>query len=385
MKMTFHRRYSANYACVLTFSTGLLALMLTGCGEAPQEAIEEVARPVKSIVVSSPAGEGLRYFPGRVDSANKAELSFRVSGTVKRIMVQEGEPVERGQLLAQLDDADYSVIMKDRQARFDRAKKDYDRAVELVKDGSISRSDFDKIEANFKSNDASREQARLNLEYTNLRAPFAGNIARRHVEQFEETQAMQTVFSLIDEGALLVKVDVPESLILALPNAAPRGKGIQPTVFVSFDTAKEMTFPLRYREASSRADAKTQTFEVTFDLPRPEGLTVLPGMTANVTVDASKFMNVQAVYSIPVSAVTGNETLNPRVWRIDETSMTVHAQAVTVGRLIGSRVEITSGIETGTRIVTAGAAFLSEGMKVTLMTKTEQARPRDDDVRSSDV
>jgi RND family efflux transporter MFP subunit len=359
--------------------------MLSGCGEAPQEVIEEVARPVKSIVVSSPQGEGLRYFPGRVDSANKAELSFRVPGTVERILIQEGELVDKGQLLAQLDDADYSVIMSDRQARWDRSKKDYDRGLELVKDGSISRSDFDKVEANFKSNDASREQARLNLEYTNLRAPFAGSIARRHVEQFEETQAMQTVFSLIDEGALLVKVDVPENLILALPGGDRRGEGSPAKVSVSFDTAKEMSFPLQYREASSRADAKTQTFEVTFDLPRPEGLTVLPGMSASVTVDASDFMNVQAVYSIPISAVTGNGTLNPRIWRVDETSMTVHEQAVTVGRMIGSRVEITSGVETGTRIVTAGAAFLSEGMKVTLMTETEQARPRDDEDKSSDV
>jgi RND family efflux transporter MFP subunit len=368
----------------------LLAVALTACGKAPEQVVEPPARPVKSMLVSSPQGAGIRRFPGRVDSASKAELSFRVSGKIKSMLVQEGQRVEKGQLLAELEDADYVLAMKDSQATFDRSSKDYERASELVKSGAISRSDFDRIEARFKSDDAALEQARLNLEYTRLKASFAGTIAKRHVQRFEEVQAKATIFSLIDEASLLIKFDVPENLILALPSSsgqesATPAEGRTAKVWASFDTASEMSFPLQFLEAASRADPKTQTFEVTFSLPRPEGLTVLPGMTASVIADVSGLADEQVVYLIPLHAVSANGSLEPRVWVVDEKSMTVYAQKVTLGRMLGSSVEILTGLEPGTRIVTAGAAFLAEGMQVSLMQQTEQAEPREDDAPASDV
>ena len=373
-----------------TITMILLALFLAACGKSPEQAVDPVARPVKSMLVSSPQGPGIRQFPGRVDSANKAELSFRVSGKIKSMLVQEGQRVEKGQLLAELEEADYALALKDSQASWDRSKKDYDRASELVTSGAISRSDFDRIEARFKSDDAALEQARLNLEYTKLKASFAGTIAKRHVQRFEEVQAKATVFSLIDEASLLIKFDVPENLILALPSSAERetaapAEAKTNKVWASFDTEKEMSFPLQFLEAASRADPKTQTFEVTFSLPRPEGLTVLPGMTASVTVDVSGLEDQQVVYLVPLHAVSASGSLEPHVWVVDESRMTVRAQKVTLGRMLGASVEILSGLKPGTRIVTAGAAFLAEDMPVTLMKHTEQAEPRKDDNSESGV
>jgi len=383
MKKAFHRDFSRNGLAVTILLLVLLVAALTACKKAPVEVVEPVARPVKSMVIASPQGAGIRRFPGRVDSANKAELSFRVSGKVKSMLVQEGQRVEKDELLAELDDADFRLALKDSQAAWDRSKKDYDRATELVEGGSISRSDFDRIEARFKSDDAALEQARLNLEYTRLKASFAGTIAKRHVQRFEEVQAKAPIFSLIDESSLLVKFDVPENLILALPSASRQeAVGSSETqvtrVWASFDTARETMFPLQFLEAATRADAKTQTFEVTFSLPKPEGLTVLPGMTASVTVNVPELGDGQLIYLVPVHAVSGNETLEPRIWVIDENTLTVHSREVSIGRVLGSSVEVLSGLESGSRIVTAGAAGLAEGMKVRLMQQTEQAEPRQD-------
>ena len=218
MKKTFNKDFSRSSLPLTILLLTFLAMVTTACKKEPVEVFEPLARPVKSMLVGSPQGAGVRRFPGRVDSANKAELSFRVPGKIKSMLVQEGQRVAKDQLLAELDDADYQLAMKDSQAAWDRSKKDYDRAAELVKGGSISRSDFDSIEARFKSDDAALEQARLNLEYTRLKASFAGTIAKRHVQRFEEVQAKEPVFSLIDESSLLVKFDVPENLILSLPS-----------------------------------------------------------------------------------------------------------------------------------------------------------------------
>jgi RND family efflux transporter MFP subunit len=357
---------------------------IAGCGEAPVEDAGQVIRPVKSIVVASPEGSGVRNFPGRIDSANRADLAFRVSGTVAELAVNEGESVAKDQVLARLDPTDYQITLRDRQATWDRSSKDFERAKELVDEGAISRRDFDTVEANFKVSDAALAQAKQNVDYTILRAPFEGNVAERHIEAFEEIRVGQNIFSMIDRSSLEVTVDVPENIILLLPSASnPGDQAANIGVWASFDVAPERRFELQFKEAATRADAQTQTFEVTFSLPAPKEVTVLPGMTASVTVDLSKALNEQVVYYVPITAVVADTKLNSRVWIVDEATMTVHERPVTLGRMVGSSVEVTDGLEPGLRIVTAGAAYLAEGMQVTLMKQSEQAEPRATDAESA--
>lgn len=354
----------------------IACLGLTACGEAPIEATDTIARPVKSMVVLSPAGSGIRNFPGRIDAVNRAVLAFRVAGTVESLSIKTGEDVTKGQVLARLDQTDFQIALREQQARFDRAEKDYVRAKDLVDNGAISRRDFDTIDAGYKTEGAALEQVQQNLVYTILRAPFAGNIALRHIDAFEEIQVGQRIFSIIDPSLLEVKFDIPENLVLLLPG---RTSGDQPknvNVWATFDAAPQLRFELAFKEVATRADAQTQTFAVTFTLPAPESVTVLPGMTASVMVDLSKALKQQSIYYVPLTAVAGTNELNPRVWTVDEDSMTVHERRVSIGRMIGSSVEVTDGLEPGLRIVTAGAAYLAEGMKVTLLPQSEQAEPR---------
>lgn len=352
---------------------------LSGCGEAPEEETFERSKPVKSIVIGGPDGTNLRQFPGRIDSANKAELSFRVPGKVEKLLVSEGEFVVKGQTLAQLNRTDYLITMKDRSASYEQAKKDFERGEELVVKGSISRRDYDTLKAKYKSADAALEQAQQNLNYTTLKAPFTGSIAKRHIEQFEEIAVKQSVLSIIDQDSLLVKFDIPENLILQLPQGTEEDhvKG-DVTVWASFDSSSDRHFELAFKEVSKRADAKTQTFEITYSLPPQKEITILPGMTANVTIDLSEVLSGRPVHFLPLSAISGSNDLEPRVWRIDEQTMTVKEQKIAIGRMLGSKVEVTNGVQKGMRIVTAGAAFLSEDMKVSLIKPMEQAEPRND-------
>ena len=365
----------------LRWGSTLTVLALVACGEPPAEQITEVPRPVKSIVVAGSDGGNLRNFTGRVDSAHKAEMAFRVAGKIEKLAVNEGEVVKKGQLLAQLDQTEFRLTLQDRQATYDRTQKNFDRAEELIKSGNISQRDYDTINANLKSADAALEQARQNLSYTSLVAAFDGSVAKRHIEAFEEVQAKQPVFSMIDESSLLIRIDLPESLILHLPQGDNRRSQVKVTA--SFGPAPGKHYPLSFREVSKRADAKTQTFEATFNLPKQNELTILPGMTADVTVDLSKVLS-EAIHYIPVTAVSANSGLEARVWTVDEKTMTVHETSISVGRMLGSSIAVTGGLEIGSRIVTAGAAFLAEGMKVTLMKEVEQAEPRPDDRPSTD-
>ena len=186
--------------------------LLIGCGgEDAQQEVAAPVRPVKTFVVSGGESASLRRLPGRIEAARHADLGFRVSGTVQDILVKESDSVIEGALLAKLDPTDLQLVVDDRQAAFDNADRNFARARELVKDGNISRLDFDRMDANHKSTEAALSQALQNLAYTELKAPFAGRVAKRYVERFEEVSVKQTVFSLQQIDTFDVKIDVPES------------------------------------------------------------------------------------------------------------------------------------------------------------------------------
>jgi len=136
---------------------------------------------------------------------------------------------------------------------------------------------------------------------------------------------------------------------------------------------------LSFKEVATKADPKTQTFEVTYTMEQLADATVLPGMTATATVDLSALGVASLVFTVPVGAVVGDYKLNPRIWAVDMQSMAVKPQPVKVGRMLGDSIEVLEGIKPGNHIVTAGTPFLVEGMKVSLMPTPEQAEPRSDD------
>lgn len=364
-------------------ATSLVCCSIIGCSEPPPPDTTEIIRPVKSYLVETTANSGIRTFPARIDAGRRAELSFRVAGILKQLPVKEGDKIEVGQLVAALDPADLQLVYKDRKVRFDTAKRNFTRARELIKNGNISKVDYDKLEAEYKSADAALQAAQQDLEHTRLTAPFSGRIARRHIETFEEVQAKQPIVDLQDTSELEVKFDVPESLLRGIKAEGDDNDKArdQVTVTASFDNLPGASFPLTFREITTRADERTQTFQVTYLMPELEKATILPGMTATVTVDLSRVNESDMPHTVPASAIVGDYKLDPQAWVIDEQSMTVQPRPVKVGRLLGENIEVFDGLKAGERIVTAGTPFLVEGMKVRLMPDREQAVQRRDDLK----
>ncbi len=230
-------------------STFLPLLLLTACSEeAPLPPPE--SRPVKTILVGGIKAGDIRQFPGVVDAIQKADLSFRVEGKLKQILVKEGEIVTKDQQLASLDPTDYQIVLNDRKASYATAKANYDRAKQLVEKGAISRVEHDKIRAEYASAKASLEAAEQDLKYTSLKATFPGYIAKRHVENFEEVRRKQKIFTLQDISELEIKIDVPESLMIQLRRAIEPGKIKQPEreLYAAFDQIKDVQFPLSLKE-----------------------------------------------------------------------------------------------------------------------------------------
>jgi len=312
-----------------------------------------------------------RQFPGRIEAARRADLSFRVPGTVKDILVKEGDTVGEGTVLARLDATDFRIALSDRQASYDNARRNYERARELLPSGNISRLDYDRTETSFKSAEAALRQSRQDLAYTELRAPFAGTVAKRLVQRFEEVAAKEAVLSLQQVNSLDVKIDLSLSETLLRSFTVPEERAIdyaeaEAPAWATFEGMAQRRFPL----------AKTQTFEITFTMPNPPDVVILPGMTTTVTVDFRHLVPESGDIWIPATAVLGDAALHPVVWVLDAVTMTVSRRAVRVGEMQQERIQVLEGLAGDEEIVAVGASHMAEGMKVSRMPGGEQAVPR---------
>ena len=359
---------------------------LAGCGGEPPELPPPASRPVKIFTVEGGSGDAVRTFPGRIDATQRAELAFRVGGQLEELLIKEGDLVQAGQVLARLDPTDYKITLEDRRATFDNAQRNFERGKELIVDGNISRLDFDRMEADFRTASAALNAAQQDLEYTVLTAPFTGRIARRNVENFEEVLARQTIIWLQNIDELDVIIDLPESVVRSVRGDQRRDQSARDMeapstvrAWAQFEGRSDDRFALQPKEIATKADDQTQTFRTTFTMDAPTEFMALPGMTVNVVMDLTAAVSKDAVRWVPARAVQADSGLEPRVWILDPDSMTVSSRKVTVGRMSGRSIQVTDGLDGGEEIVSVGAPYLAEGMRVTRMADTEQAIPRADD------
>lgn len=362
----------------------LILPLLEGCSDTAPPQVAPASRPVKIFTVGGGEVSRTRTLPARIDASQRAQLAFRVPGHLQQILIREGDVVTTGQVLARLDSADFELALENRRAAYDNADRNFARARGLISSGNISQLDYDRMETEFRSASAALNQARRELDYTELKAPFDGRVARRMVENYEEVQAQQPIFDLQNIDLLDVIVDVPE--ILVRETSRHRGDNVDAVegmrdngirARMSFDDFPERKYPLEIKEVATTSDPETQTYEATFSMVHPQDLLILPGMTGQVEVSfVGENVAPESSRWVPLPAVQADSALQARVWLLDRDTMTVASKAVEIGRISGRMVEVVSGLGGGEEIVAIGAPHLAEGMKVSLMDDSEQAVPR---------
>ncbi|WP_062267549.1 efflux RND transporter periplasmic adaptor subunit [Endozoicomonas arenosclerae] len=341
-----------------------VAMVLSGCSQ-PQEEKKEVVRPVKLFQVEDSNAGNLRQFPAKVYASEEAEISFRIPGELVKFPVKQAEEVKKGQLLAKLDDRDIRNELAARQADFDLAEAENNRIKSLRAKKVVSQSELDNSNAKLRSADAALKLARDKLRYTVLQAPFDGRVAQTLVENYQFVQAQQAILILQGSNTLDVQIQVPESIV---SNVREDDVDYDYQPVVTFAGRPSMEYKVSYKEHSTKVTPGTQSYQVVFTLPIPEDLTVYPGMGATLTLDLSKVSpreNSGQHFVVPLSAVLKDDsTGKEQVWIFDEQDKTVKPVEVTIGSILQSGVEVTSGLEEGQRIVSAGVNRLRPGMKV---------------------
>ena len=338
--------------------------VLTGCGFAESAAPQTAkVRPVKLMTIEDVSSQQTRIFPAKIAANQQVDLAFRISGELVKLDLIEGQKVEKGQLLAQLDDRDAKNALMDAEANYDLAAVDFKRKQEIFKRKLISKAEYDTAKATLKSAKAALATARDQLDYTRLTAPFSGIVAKVELDNHQMIQATQVVLSLQGDQLLDVQIQIPESLLLSLDDTK-MNKGHQPQVRFGSQSA---LYPVTFKENASKVTPSTQTYEAVFSLHRPENLNVLPGMSAELLLDVSALNNekMSTVAVLPQTAIFRSDTdQKTKVWRYNTDTQKLESVVVTLGQVRAQGVEVHSGINKGDQIVAVGANLLKPGMDV---------------------
>jgi RND family efflux transporter MFP subunit len=330
-----------------------------------------------------------RRFPGKVRAAKRTDLAFqKVEGRLTQLPVDEGQMVKEGQLIAQLDQKDFKNKLRDAEGQLAKAKaalesarSEYDRILRIQKrdPGAASesmvvkrREAVDQSKAEVDSAQASVDIARDQLGYTTLRAPFGGVVSKRYVDNYQEVRAKEPIISLDDVSSVEILVDLPELIVVTFKE----GEETQVQAVAEFAAAPGKQYPLTVKERAKRADPKTQTYQVVFQMPQPYDINVLPGMTATVTGSARMQEETKQVFIVPYIAVTADAAGNPNVWVVDKESLKVSRRPVRTGEPTGTdSIEIIDGLKAGETIAISGVSRLREGMQVSDLSKMEGYKP----------
>ena len=352
------------------FAAGVAAVCLWPKPKA-EVAEDEVVRPVRSMVVSEKAKFPELRCPGRVRAGESRDMMFEVSGRLVEFKINRGDVVKKGAVLAKLDTRDYEADVAKAEAEFESRKTSYERYVSALGKGGVSKDDVSKAEAGFKTAKAQLAVAKKALESCTLVAPYDGIVADKYPEELDMVSLGQKILTLLSVDKVKFDISIPETIVISRrivgELASRRG-------FVVFDSLPGKEFDVKFEEATTQADSRTQTFTVTFSMPRLADYNFLPGMSVTLVVPGGdkpvEADGGDAPLSVPAVAVGADEKGGHFVWKLvkadKDGEYRAVRQPVETGWLHGTDVAVTKGLADGDRIAVAGVTILTEGRTVTL-------------------
>lgn len=389
-----------------TVSLLAAAGLSSGCGSKAPVAARETAVPVRVRKPASVDRQSAIRAGGTVEARESAEIGFQLAGRVARVFVEEGQPVQRGQILAELDPRDYQFGMdiasgeseaaaamaakansgtrkqelEQARAAFEQADDEYRRMKTLYERHSLAPNDFKKIEAQWKvaqqrldeakegarvedrsAAEGKARQAQANVKLnakrvadTRLTAPLTGVVARRLTDPGEMVAAGMPVFAVMDLNPVRVRVGVPEAEIAKVQPGRP--------AVVRIPSMGGQDFPGKVELVGFAAEPQSRTFAVRILVPNPR-LVLRAGMIAEAEIEGG---SREQVITVPGEAIVRDPQGATLVYVYYPEKQRVFARRVQVGRAVNAEIEITSGITASDLIVVAGQQNVREGGLVQL-------------------
>lgn len=354
---------------------------------------DEVAVPVEVATAALKPIEASYSGTAALEPENQAQVVAKASGVLLKLFVEEGDRVTAGQVLAQLDPEKPRLEVMRAEANMKRLENDYRRSTDLFARKLTSSEAHERIRFDLETQKAAWELAKLDLDYTQIRAPIAGVISERLVKVGNLIQLQQGLFRIDDFDPLLAVLNVPERELAILKPGQPVGMMVDALAGQVFSGVVDRVSPV--------VDAQTGTFKVTCAFHDTTGA-LKSGMFGRVQIIydqrtdalvvprdallegdgevAVYVLSDQPVPPKPDSAEAGKDEKGffgrffggkkddkPAAPKPKGPVYLATRKPVTLGYLTGTEAEIQSGLKAGDRVVTIGKAALRDGARVEIV------------------
>ena len=358
----------------------LIPTLVAACEREMEHAPQPQLRPVKYLEVFARGAERKRSFTGLSKADVRSDISFRVAGTIERVHVQEGDVLQLGDPIAEVDPTDFEIQIRETEASLADARaqaaltrSEFQRIQRLFERNNVSQGDFESALARRESAEAhvdaveqQLEKVRRQLSYTTLTAPMGGGVVEVVVAEGEAIQAGDPVVNLLSGGNPQVEIAMPENLIAEVRRGAPAQ--------VSFVAVPGQVFPGQVTTVGIVPSEGLTTYPITITLNQTwlelaeYDSPVRPGMAVEAQLSFGS-TDSRPRYIVPAAAVLEDRSgrfvyvVKPH----GEGQGLIERREVESGQLEEDGLQVFSGLDDGEKVVIAGLNQIQDGQLVRLL------------------
>ncbi len=329
---------------------------LTSCGkngEAKNKDEEKtVLIPVEVATVTQDQIAAFLTGTATLEAEEEAEVVAKTAGIVEKILVEEGMFVQKGQVLAKLEEDMLAIEVEKARADLNKLENDFERNRKLFQKNLISKEEFENTRFQYEAQKAAFEMAKLNLEYASIRAPITGVVANRYIKTGNMVSVNQPVFKIVDFQHLIANLFVPEVEIQKI-QVGQRAE-------LTFDATNGTVFEGIVERISPIVDPNSGTVKVTVAVKDGKAH-VKPGMFARVRIIYDIHPNSLLIPKQAVLSEDGDEV----VFTVKD-SLAIK-KVVKTGYTSEALVEIVEGLSLGDQVVVVGQNGLKDSSKVEIV------------------
>jgi membrane fusion protein (multidrug efflux system) len=287
-----------------------------------------------------------------IEAHQEAVVVAKVGGEVRQIYVEEGDPVKEGQILARLDGDRLRLELAQTEANLRKLERDYKRTLDLSERGLVPKSTAENLKYDLEALRASYDKARLELSYTEIRAPIPGVVSARNIKVGNTIGPNDPTFTVTDLDPLVAYVHVPEKEFRKI---AP-GQAAEVVV----DALGGERFVGNIERISPTVDPQTGTFKARVEVA-DQSRRLKPGMFARVNI---VYERREAALQLPRTAILDADG-QQSVYVVNDGK--AEQRVIRTGLANAGWIEVLDGLEGDERVVTVGQAGLKTGTPVKIV------------------
>ncbi len=339
--------------CLKTSSVLIILLIISACNDDPEGSDSTQAAPITVAEVETRDLSDRFTISSEVVAYTRSYIASRVSGLIEDVHYEEGDQVDRGDVMAKLDVRQQQIQLRRARAELEEARDINERNEALFEREAISRAELLASRRALVQSESEVERLELEIEYGTVTSPIKGTITSRLVEPGNNVSANEQLFTVADLELLVIRPGLSEMNLAGLK----AGQNVE----VQLDVYPDRIFNGSIRRIFPSVDAATRLFTVEVELVQEDDKpTVRPGYLARVRFVADDRSSVLTVPSEAVAERDGEYY----IFKLNEDETLLEMLSVEVGIRRDGFAEIRSGVEEGEKVAAANLEALEDGSEV---------------------